>query len=76
VLAPERSVALERDRNRPEKIVGNRFGHLDRDLRWRLAGVGHWIETGKLTAEATVDEILEGAKGAQIPAQPPPSATS
>ena len=59
VLAPPVDVALERDRTRGYKHVGDRWAHLDAQQREGLAGVGLWLDTAALTPEQTVDAILD-----------------
>ena len=52
-------MALERDRTRGYKEVGDRWVHLDAQQREGLGGTGLWLDTGELSAEQTVDAILE-----------------
>jgi broad-specificity NMP kinase len=58
VLAPALEVALQRDRRRGYKLVGDRWAHLDDEQRQELGGVGLWIDTSRQTPERTVDAIL------------------
>jgi tRNA uridine 5-carbamoylmethylation protein Kti12 len=58
VLAPRLEVALRRDRERGHKRVGDRWAHLDGELRSRLRGVGFWIDTSTLEVGETVDAVL------------------
>ena len=58
VLAPGRHVALERDRLRPDKTVGDRWGYLEDVLRAELGSVGHWIDNSDLTIEQVIDYLL------------------
>jgi hypothetical protein len=58
VLAPGRAVALERDRLRPDKTVGDRWAYLDDVLRAELRDVGRWIDNGDLSVEHVVDLLL------------------
>ena len=58
VLAPAVEVALQRDRRRGYKRVGERWAHLDREQRHELRGVGVWLDTGLQTPEETVEAIL------------------
>jgi predicted kinase len=57
-LAPGVSVALERDRRRPEKTVAHFWAHLDDVMRAELSGVGLWVDNADLTIAETVDYIL------------------
>jgi adenylylsulfate kinase-like enzyme len=59
VLAPPLEVALERDRLRPDRNVGDRWAHLDAEMREKLAGHGLWLDSGDLTVDETVDAILD-----------------
>ncbi len=59
VLAPDPSTALARDAQRPDKTVGEQWLQLDAIQRDELAGVGLWIDSTDLTAEQTVDRIVE-----------------
>lgn len=59
VLAPPVEVALERDRGRTEKQVGDRWIHLDAEQRAGLGDEGVWLDTGQLTVAETVDAILD-----------------
>ena len=58
VLAPPLATVLERDRGRGYKRVGARWAHLDAEQRATLAGEGLWLDTGDMTPEQAVDEIL------------------
>ena len=60
VLAPGRSVALQRDQDRPEKTVAEQWLWLEEIFLRELQGVGHWIDNGSLTPEETVDVIWRG----------------
>jgi hypothetical protein len=66
VLAPARSAALARDRQRPEKTVGDRFAHLETDLREQLRGIGLWIDSSGMDVEETVMEVLRRASEAEL----------
>jgi thymidylate kinase len=60
VLAPPLEVALERDRRRGYKRVGERWAHLDAEQREKLAAVdAMWLDTANLSADDSVDAILE-----------------
>lgn len=65
-LAPPLEVALERDRDRAAKSVGDRFADLDALMREELTGVGLWLDNGALSVEETVAAILDGAEAARI----------
>lgn len=60
VLAPDPLTALTRDAQRPDKTVGEQWLQLDAVQRHELTGVGLWIDSTALTAEQTVDRIIEG----------------
>ena len=66
VLAPEPSTALARDAQRPDKTVGEKWLQLDAVQREELSGFGLWIDSTALTAEQTVDQILEQLDDAVI----------
>jgi predicted ATPase len=57
-LAPGIPIALERDRNRPEKTVAHLWTHLDAIMRAELRGVGLWVDNSTLSLEDTVSHIL------------------
>ena len=59
VLAPVLEVALHRDEHRGYKRVGDTWSYLAEEQRDHLGGIGLWLDTGALTAEETVDAILE-----------------
>ena len=61
VLAPPLEVALARDEQRGYKRVGERWAHLDAEQREELGDSGVWLDTSSLTAEETVEAILNGA---------------
>jgi gluconate kinase len=61
VLAPSREAALSRDMQRVEKTVGDRFVHLESDLRTELQGVGVWVDSSALSVDETVAEVLRRA---------------
>lgn len=60
-LAPPLEVAIQRDRDRQGKQIGDLFAHLDGIMRQQVEGFGLWIDSSELTAEATVDRIMERA---------------
>ena len=59
VLAPDPLTALTRDAQRPDKTVGEQWLQLDAVQRDELAEVGLWIDSAALTAEQTVDRIIQ-----------------
>jgi adenylylsulfate kinase-like enzyme len=61
VLSPSLEVALERDRHREYKHVGDKWSHLDARQRLELANFGLWIDSSGLTPEQTVEAILAEA---------------
>jgi predicted kinase len=58
VLTPGRAVALERDRLRPDKTVGERWAYLDDVLRSELRDIGRWIDNRDLSVEQVVELLL------------------
>ena len=66
VLAPGRKVALERDRNRPEKTVAEEWAHLEDEIRRELSGMGLWVDNGPLSAEQTLTFILQEQARARV----------
>ncbi|MEO6469207.1 MAG: AAA family ATPase, partial [Acidimicrobiia bacterium] len=66
VLAADPNAALTRDAQRPDKTVGEQWLQLDAIQRDELAGVGLWIDSTDLTAEQTVDRIVERLDSAII----------
>lgn len=66
VLAPDRDVALERDRTRGYKQVGHIWGHLEAEMRSKLSGEGLWIDTSRLTPNETVEMILSQSELAVV----------
>ena len=65
-LAPALEVALERDRERAAKTIGDRFADLDALMREQLVGTGLWVDNGAMSVEETVDAIFEGADAARL----------
>lgn len=65
-LAPPLEVALERDRDRAAKSVGDRFAALDALMREELATAGLWLDNGALSVEETVAAILDEAGAALL----------
>ena len=61
VLSPGVETALDRDAQRPEKTVAERWTHLEPQLRRELAGVGLWIDNTRLTVAETVT-LIHGRK--------------
>jgi adenylylsulfate kinase-like enzyme len=72
-LAPPLEVALRRDRERGYKSVGDHWAHLDAELRAKLSGYGVWIDSGELTPEETMHEILARTAGTAGIAPLPPA---
>ena len=66
VLAPTVEVAIERDRQRVEKHVADRFAYLDDELREQMQGLGLWLDTSGLSVAQTVDAILQRADEALL----------
>ncbi len=65
-LAPGASVALERDRNRPEKTVAAPWVHLETQMQNELHGLGLWVDNANLTVTQTVEYIQAHAETARI----------
>ncbi len=61
VLAPRPDLVERRDSERTEKQVLHIWGHLDEALRKETPHVGLWIDSSDLTADETVDEIMQRA---------------
>jgi adenylylsulfate kinase-like enzyme len=66
VLAPSLEVALQRDKHRGYKEVGDMWSHLDQEMREKLAGVGFWLDTSAMTVEETVDAIIANIPSALL----------
>jgi adenylate kinase family enzyme len=66
LLAPPPEVALARDAAREIKQVAHIWGHLDAVMREQMPGLGLWIDTAQLSAEQTVEAILERAGDAAV----------
>lgn len=58
VLAPGRSVALERDCPRPDKTVGDRWAYLEDVFVSELGDVGCWFDNSRLTPDDIVERLL------------------
>jgi predicted kinase len=58
LLAPPAVAVQERNRQRSGKDVFDAWGHLDAVMREETPRVGLWLDSGAMTAEATVDAIL------------------
>jgi gluconate kinase len=58
VLAPPVEVALARDAQR-DKHAAPDWKHLDQEMRSTLSARGLWLDTAAVTADQTVDTILE-----------------
>lgn len=65
-LVPSLDVVQARDRDR-DKQVFSLWRHLDAQLRASMPRVGLWIDTSDLTAEQTVDAIMDRLDEALIP---------
>lgn len=65
-LAPGVPVALDRDRQRPEKTVTHFWTHLDEVMRVELNGVGLWVDNSTLFIMDTVNYILTYQKSAMV----------
>lgn len=65
-LAPGVTVALQRDRDRPEKTVAHLWSHLDGLMRAELAGTGLWVDNAALSIGKTVDYILANQATARV----------
>ncbi len=61
VLAPPVEVAVERDSERVEKHVAERFAYLDAELRGQMQGLGLWLDTSGMTPDETVETIIRRA---------------
>jgi predicted kinase len=66
VLAPTIEVVKQRDAARGGK-TGDRFLHLDAAMRDELAGLGLWLDTSAMSAEETVDALIERQREALLP---------
>ena len=62
--------ALERDRLREEKTVGDVWAPLEQLMINELGGIGLWVDSRDMTAEQTVDYILRHKRKALIPPGP------
>ena len=58
VLAPPVEIAIERDRERTEKHVAERFAYLDVELRKQMQGLGLWLDTSGMSVPETVKAII------------------
>ena len=70
VLNPGMTTALERDRLREEKTVGDVWAPLERLMVDELSGIGLWVDSRDMSAEQTVDHILRRKRKALLPAGP------
>lgn len=70
VLHPGLATALERDRLRAEKTVGDVWAPLERLMIDELSGIGLWVDSRDMTAEQTVDHILRNKRSALLPSGP------
>ena len=64
VLNPGLEAALERDRLREEKTVGDVWAPLERLMIEELSGIGLWVDSREMTAEQTVDHLLKNKRKA------------
>lgn len=67
-LVPDVTVALARDRQRPEKTVAPLWAHLDEHMRAELQGIGLRVDSSRMTVAETVDYILAEYEAAYVPA--------
>ena len=58
VLAPPVEVALSRDAGRGDSSTEGIWAHLDAEQREKLGDVGLWLDTGRLSPDEAVAEIL------------------
>ena|ERR1051325_4729969 len=65
-LDPGIEVALERDRWRVEKTVGDQWIHLREQIVSELGGIGLWLDTGDMSVDETVTKILNEAAVARV----------
>jgi adenylylsulfate kinase-like enzyme len=65
VLAPSADVARGRDLERAGKTSPD-VTHLDAVMRDELEGLGLWVDSGALTAEATLAAVLEDRGEARV----------
>jgi hypothetical protein len=65
-LAPGVAVALERDRQRPEKTVAAQWTHLEAQIQTELRELGLWIDNSALTVAQTVDHVLSNQEAARV----------
>jgi predicted ATPase len=66
LLTPEPGVVARRDAGRDQKHVFDKWGHLDAVMRDETPRVGLWLDSSALTAEETVDAILQRLAGAAL----------
>ena len=66
VLAPPVEIAIERDRERREKHVAERFAYLDVELRKQMQGLGLWLDTSGMSVPETVEAIILRADEAML----------
>ncbi len=66
VLAPPVEVAVQRDSERVEKHVAERFAYLDAELRGQMQGLGLWLDTSGMTPDETVETIIRRADEALL----------
>ncbi len=66
LLTPDLDVVSQRDATRPEKHVFDKWGYLDAAMRNETPKVGLWLDSSRMTADETVDEILRRVGEARI----------
>jgi len=66
LLTPDAGVVRERDANRDDKHVFDKWGFLDEVMRNDTPRIGLWLDSSNMTAEQTVDTILARAGEARI----------
>ncbi len=66
LLTPDLDVVSQRDATRPDKHVFDKWGYLDEVMRNETPRVGLWLDSSRMTADETVDEILRRAYEARI----------
>ena len=70
VLSPGLETALERDRLREEKTVGDVWAPLEQLMIDELSGIGLWVDSREMTADQTVDYLLRQKRKALLPPGP------
>ena len=70
VLAPTVEAVIERDRERKEKHVGERYLYLHEEMLEQMQELGLWLDTSRTNVEETVDAIIRRADDALLSALP------